>query len=71
MNDIGYWETDLDQRRLSANLGLEQLDPYQRAFCESRADNTRVLAPAGSGKTQTLLWRCLNVHQRTEGYPRF
>ena len=71
MNDIGYWETDLDERRLSANVGAEQLDRYQRAFCESRADNIRVLAPAGSGKTQTLLWRCLNVVQRGEGYPRF
>ncbi len=71
MNDIGYWEADLDERRLSANVGAEQLDRYQRAFCESRADNIRVLAPAGSGKTQTLLWRCLNVVQRGEGYPRF
>lgn len=34
------------------------LDSSQRAFCELPGNAIRLLAPAGSGKTHTLLWRC-------------
>lgn len=34
------------------------LDASQRAFCELPGDAIRLLAPAGSGKTHALLWRC-------------
>ena len=34
------------------------LDYSQRAFCEHPDNAIRLLAPAGSGKTHTLLWRC-------------
>ncbi len=35
------------------------LDNYQLEYCNSNGQFTRLLAPAGSGKTQSLLWRCL------------
>lgn len=47
------------------------LDVFQRQFCESFAPNIRLLAPAGSGKTQSLLWRCVEVHARQGGKARF
>lgn len=47
------------------------LDEFQQSFCRSNADNIRLLAPAGSGKTYSLLHRCLQVFQRTGGKSRF
>lgn len=47
------------------------LDVYQEQFCDSFADNIRLLAPAGSGKTHSLLWRCLSVHAARGGSARF
>jgi DNA helicase-2/ATP-dependent DNA helicase PcrA len=47
------------------------LDEFQKAFCEAQADNIRLLAPAGSGKTHSLLHRCLNQHKHTGGKSRF
>lgn len=35
-----------------------KLDSSQKKFCHSDADYIRLLAPAGSGKTLSLLWRC-------------
>lgn len=35
-----------------------ELDASQRAFCEDSSNAIRLLAPAGSGKTFSLLWRC-------------
>lgn len=37
---------------------MENLDKSQRAFCEASAENIRLLAPAGCGKTLCLLFRC-------------
>jgi len=38
---------------------MPQLDDSQRAFCEApENNNTRLLAPAGCGKTLCLLHRC-------------
>lgn len=35
------------------------LDITQELFCASKSPNVRLLAPAGCGKTYSLLWRCL------------
>ena len=39
------------------------LDILQTEFCTSTAQNVRLLAPAGSGKTLSLLWRCKYLSQ--------
>lgn len=51
----------------NASTGTVLLDEYQRAFCSSEAPNIRLLAPAGSGKTHSLLYRCVDVAARREG----
>lgn len=43
------------------------LDPSQLEFINSTADNIRLLAPAGSGKTTTLLYRCKRLLEQTPG----
>lgn len=48
-----------------------QLDQSQREFCQSSAQNIRLLAPAGCGKTLTLLYRCLEISRRPGNQPRF
>ncbi len=47
------------------------LDRSQLAFCRSTAQNIRLLAPAGCGKTNSLLHRCQELVQRAERKPRF
>ncbi|MBR4985031.1 MAG: ATP-dependent helicase [Proteobacteria bacterium] len=42
----------------SSSFSPRPLDSSQRAFCELPGDAIRLLAPAGSGKTHALLWRC-------------
>jgi len=37
------------------------LDNFQRPFAQDRRLPLRLLAPAGAGKTLTLLWRCLEL----------
>ena len=39
-------------------LGATNLDKSQQAFCLDSHKALRLLAPAGSGKTYSLLWRC-------------
>ena len=39
-------------------------DKSQRKFCESDARYLRLLAPAGCGKTNALLYRCLQLHKQ-------
>lgn len=49
-------------------------DPSQIAFCNEPSSAIRLLAPAGSGKTHSLLWRCLLASQNStseEGNTRF
>ncbi len=47
-------------------LGKTNLDKTQQAFCLDNDKALRLLAPAGSGKTYSLLWRCLTtVRQAT------
>jgi len=43
---------------------LTSLDESQRRFCESPVGNTRLLAPAGCGKTLSLLFRCAFLAER-------
>lgn len=40
-----------------------QLDNSQKDFCTEPSRIIRLLAPAGSGKTHSLLWRCLSLSQ--------
>jgi DNA helicase-2/ATP-dependent DNA helicase PcrA len=52
-------------------IGGDMLDEFQQVFCESDAENIRLLAPAGSGKTHSLLHRCSQVYERSGGKSRF
>ena len=48
------------------------LNDSQKAFCNSRASCIRLLAPAGCGKTASLLYRCLHLLRRSrDSSPRF
>lgn len=54
------------------SLGRSNLDDSQKAFCLEPARGIRMLAPAGSGKTYSLLYRCLTKFQAVEdGNVRF
>ncbi|MCV0394847.1 MAG: ATP-dependent helicase [Rhizobiaceae bacterium] len=53
------------------SVSHQQLDPFQQRFCQAPAGNLRLLAPAGSGKTQSLLWRCLELYRRADNKGRF
>ena len=48
-----------------------ELDPSQQEFCRSTSRNIRLLAPAGCGKTISLLHRCRDLASRSKGNPRF
>ncbi|MDI9432863.1 MAG: ATP-dependent helicase [Planctomycetota bacterium] len=51
---------------------MEQLDASQRAFCQAPSVNLRLLAPAGCGKTLSLLFRCKHLAEQSDGHrPRF
>ena len=50
---------------------MPQLDQSQLEFCESSEQNIRLLAPAGCGKTLTLLYRCREISRRSGSQPRF
>lgn len=51
---------------------LPTLDASQRQFCEAQVDNVRLLAPAGCGKTLSLLFRCGYLARKaTSQRPRF
>jgi DNA helicase-2/ATP-dependent DNA helicase PcrA len=62
---------EYDSGSAASTVPHDALDVFQRQFCESFAPNIRLLAPAGSGKTQSLLWRCAEVHARQGGKARF
>lgn len=49
-----------------------QLNDSQKDFCKSDAQCIRLLAPAGCGKTASLLYRCLHLLRRADhSSPRF
>lgn len=50
---------------------MTNLDQSQLDFCQSDAQNIRLLAPAGCGKTNSLLYRCRELAMRSERKPRF
>ena len=50
---------------------MNQIDSSQLQFCESTESNIRLLAPAGCGKTTSLLHRCRSLVSRSSGNPRF
>lgn len=45
---------------------LVRPDGAQLKFCEDDCKSLRLLAPAGSGKTQAILWRCLAVAKKAQ-----
>lgn len=56
----------------SAGEGPQGPDADQLKFCQARDGNVRLLAPAGCGKTQALLWRCRYLaEQSAKEKPRF
>ncbi|MEN3792179.1 ATP-dependent helicase [Fulvimarina sp. MAC3] len=56
---------------LEDHLSAAKLDPFQRKFVEADDGHVRLLAPAGSGKTHSLLWRCAELYRRSNGASRF
>jgi len=42
---------------------MPELDDFQEKFCKYPFSNQRLLAPAGSGKTLSLLWRCKYLYE--------
>lgn len=50
---------------------MTQLDLSQLQFCQSGDSNIRLLAPAGCGKTSSLLHRCRSLISQSAGNPRF
>jgi len=50
---------------------LGNLDKSQEAFCLEPKGSIRLLAPAGSGKTYSLLWRCLALSQKATSKEKF
>ena len=42
------------------------LDKSQSQFCESPGGNVRLLAPAGCGKTHSLLFRCVSLANKAK-----
>ena len=48
-----------------------KLDSSQSDFCRSAAPHLRLLAPAGCGKTLSLLYRCLELSRRAPRTERF
>jgi DNA helicase-2/ATP-dependent DNA helicase PcrA len=47
-------------------MSTVELDHSQAAFCNAESGDIRLLAPAGCGKTQSLLYRCLSLSQSSE-----
>lgn len=45
---------------------MTNLDQSQIEFCQSKAKNIRLLAPAGCGKTISLLYRCLELASQSQ-----
>lgn len=46
-------------------------DESQQQFISNSSDSIRLLAPAGSGKTTSLLWRCLALHNKAREMDTF
>jgi DNA helicase-2/ATP-dependent DNA helicase PcrA len=70
-SEEGLESTKKQLLQIAPTVQWNSLDVFQRQFCESFASNIRLLAPAGSGKTQSLLWRCAEVYRRQDEKARF
>ncbi|OCW57069.1 hypothetical protein AWJ14_07920 [Hoeflea olei] len=53
------------------DLANAPLDEVQKRFVLAPDEDIRLLAPAGSGKTHSLLYRCLELFDRSGGEARF
>ncbi len=51
--------------RTAAGVTGDMLDDSQKQFCAIEGGRIRLLAPAGSGKTLSLLWRCRALAERS------
>jgi hypothetical protein len=58
-------------QQIAPTVQWSSLDVFQRQLCQSFSQNIRLLAPAGSGKTQSLLWRCSEIYRRQDEKARF
>ncbi|MEH1947338.1 MAG: ATP-dependent helicase [Nostoc sp.] len=45
---------------------LQKLDQSQKQFCEAQHGNIRLLAPAGCGKTLSILFRCVYLTEKAK-----
>lgn len=61
----------LDGLTTAGDVTRQQLDEFQLRFVQAGPGNLRLLAPAGSGKTQSLLWRCAELYRRLDGKSKF
>ena len=50
---------------------MATLDLSQQSFCQAPTGDIRLLAPAGCGKTLSLLYRCLELARRSNSANRF
>jgi len=55
---------DQTEKSIREKLEKSNLNESQYKFCLSTSRNIRLLAPAGSGKTLSLLWRCRVINER-------
>mgnify|MGYP001224234665 CR=1 FL=1 len=72
---MGFNRENKTLRRVSSPSALPtslKLDDDQREFCKVSGGAVRLLAPAGCGKTHSLLWRCLHLLEKSDKEkPRF
>jgi DNA helicase-2/ATP-dependent DNA helicase PcrA len=62
MDDVNSSSGTESSTRFSCN---PMTDADQRKFCEMEGGCIRLLAPAGCGKTNSMLWRCLYLAERS------
>ena len=68
---LDHYETQSDEEAMAEDEAAFQLDRSQLKFCGSTSRNIRLLAPAGCGKTLSLLHRCSKLFERSQSPPRF
>lgn len=50
---------------------MTKLNNDQIDFCNCQDDNIKLLAPAGSGKTYSILWRCKTISEKSKKKEKF
>lgn len=66
MVTVGDKPNEERRKRQRRDLERNGLNRSQIDFCMSEAEHIRLLAPAGSGKTLSLLWRCKVLQEREQ-----